>query len=637
MSAIWGAIDLGKNEIPESYVEIFHDAYKECVIDKTEIYRKGNVLMGCEIQYFTPQSIGEKLPCENDKYCFVADVYLDNREELLEDSVFEGKDRKSIPDGEILFTWYTTYGKDKLKEAKGSYCFVIYDKSTENVQLVMDHMANRCLYYAVVGEVFFFSTLMEPIWKINQNIMHGNKKVLADYLAIEDRRVYLDYKQTIIEEIYHGVSGEILTVSKNVKSSAEYWNPRKLLGKYKGKTDEQYKAEFLASFEKVVRQAMRTDANVGILLSGGLDSTAVACMATKALKEKKQDLFAYTLVPVEDYVDDTHQWTNVNERELVEKSAEYWENVATHFESMPDINAWDCREEEAKITEGPFKSLQNVMMLRELGRKARAVGCRILLNGQLGNDTISYGNSGAYLYEEFVKFHWLRLWREINTHSAYFRYNKKKVLKQIWEQFKQTPETKPQTYEEFMSHTVLKEYTKAEFKKLMSSAPVRTRKDYLVYVLDKMRFRQIGDNETRISLYSGVICKDPTRNVEFMEFCLSLPTEQFQKGCTNRRLVYEYMKDIYPPHMLDQRLPKGRQSADFFYRLRNKKKEMIAAIEEMLMEENSLMDIKKMREFWKEQKNIFEKQELLDEDKSVLEYWLYVLQAADLMKQYNFF
>lgn len=225
----------------------------------------------------------------------------------------------------------------------------------------------------------------------------------------------------------------------------------------------------------------------------------------------------------------------------------------------------------------------------------------------------------------------------MRTIIAYFRYNKKKVLKQIWEQFKQTPETKPQTYEEFMSHTVLKEYTKAEFKKLMSSAPVRTRKDYLVYVLDKMRFRQIGDNETRISLYSGVICKDPTRNVEFMEFCLSLPTEQFQKGCTNRRLVYEYMKDIYPPHMLDQRLPKGRQSADFFYRLRNKKKEMIAAIEEMLMEENSLMDIKKMREFWKEQKNIFEKQELLDEDKSVLEYWLYVLQAADLMKQYNFF
>lgn len=645
MSAIWGAINLEMEEIPEGFAAIFHQAYRDCVIDKTASFTERNVLLGCEHQFFTEQARREQLPRKGeDGSCFVADVYLENREELLKDAIFAGNVKARLtaedetkademPDGEILFRFFQKYGKSRLGEVRGSYAFVHYDAKSNVVSIVTDHLANRCLYYAVIDQVLYFSTLMEPIVTLNRDKLHANQKVLQDFMAIPDVRVYLDHEATVFFEIRHVAAGEILEITGGDTYATKYWEPLKDWKPFRNKTDEEYRREFREIFDRSVRSCLRTQESIGIFLSGGLDSTAVACVAAGQLKEQGKKLHAYTMIPTVGYQDDTGERVNVDERALVHATAMHLGNVEEHYESLDQINAWDCMEEQIRLLEGPFKSMQNVMMLGELGKLAREDGCRIVLNGQLGNDTISYGDIAGFLYEMFRGGHWIKLWKELGTHSKYLKYNKKKAAKQIWERLLSS-EPK-ERYAVFQKKTLLKEYSQRQFEEMTRRKKIRTRREYLPLILDPMRFRQIGDNETKLSLRAGILIKDPTRNVELLEWCLRLPSEQYNKNCTNRRLVYEYLSDIMTPEILDQRLPKGRQSADEFYRLEERKGEMFHAMEIMFREHPCpVLDEKKLAKRLEECKELFERRTSTALDRAALEELLYAYEICKLWQIY---
>ena len=640
MSAIWGAIHLEGKKIPEEFGKIFHKRYQDCVIDKTEILCEGSVLMGCEHQFFTSEAGDEKLPFrEEDGSCFVADVFLDNREELLRGLGDEAENGKSgrnaggVTDGEILRRIFEADGAAGIKKTRGSFAFVHYDAKSRRITMAMDQLANRCLYYALVDRIFYFSTLMDPIAELCKGKLHVNQTVFEDFLANSDRRVYLDPEATVFLEIRHAKAGEILHVSGGEMTKESYWEPLKEHAFFRKKEDATYQKELRALLSQAVERSLRSAGEVGIFLSGGLDSTAVACVAGPKLSEKGKKLYAYTMVPMAKYQDDTGERVNVDERELVHATALHLGNVEEHYESLEQVNSWDCMKEQLDLLEGPFKSMQNVMMLGKLGRMARADGCRIVLNGQLGNDTISYGDTAGFLYELFRYGHWLRLWKETGKHSKYFRYNRKKVLLQIWERLLSKEDCL--SYQDFQKQMLLTEYSPKRYRELTHHKKIRTRKEYLGLILDKMRFRQIGDNETRMSLYAGVLIKDPTRDVDLLEWCLRLPAEQFNKNCTNRRLIYDYLADLMTPEILDQRLPKGRQSADEFYRLEAKKEEMYRDMRAVFEKKPCpVLDQKKLLAFLEEHRELFMRKTCTEAERKALETLLYAYEACLLHEKY---
>ena len=634
MSAIWGAINIAGGQIPQEYVELFHKAYEECVIDSWNYVLEENVLMGCELQCFTPQSAREQLPVKDEEKqsFFTADVYIDNREKVLQDPIFAGEDKEQITDSSILLRLIQTHGIDYIKEIHGSYTFVYYDKKNNKAYITADHMCNRCLYYAFEKDILFFSTLIEPIALINKGKFHPDQNTFQDFLGIEDLRVYLDYEATIFAEIKHVVAAEILSFDQDGMHRHTYWDPLKGLRIQKGKTDETYQKELHELFGKAVRQSLRTDGEVGIFLSGGLDSTSVACMAAPMLKEKGKDLYGYTMVPMKEYTDDTGDRVNVNEHDLVHETAMFLGNVKEHYETLDEINCWDCLKPQLDLLEGPFKSLQNVAMLKALAVKAYRDGCRIILNGQLGNDTISYGEQNWYIYELFATLRWRELWRELHRHSAFYRYKPKKMIRQIFHMMFRKHEKGD--YNHFLETTWVKEYSKKQYDKTLIDENIKTRKEYMPFIMDRMRFRQIGDNETRLSLASGVLSKDPTRDIAFFEWCLSLPTEQFNKSCTNRRLVYAYMAPYLPKAILDQRLPKGRQSADTYFRLKQRKMEIYNVLKETFQREHPYLRNDRILESLESHKAIFEKEGWEPEERGIFDRFLCARELYLLYDKY---
>lgn len=146
MSAIWGVIHLEGKSIGKALGDTFHEAYRDCVIDRSESICRGPVLMGLELQCFTPQAKKEKIYDSGETgVCFVSDVYLDNREELLRDPIFNSPADRDPSDGEILQRCFEAYGTEGLNRVYGSYAFVRYDAKLGLVSLGTDHMSNRCL------------------------------------------------------------------------------------------------------------------------------------------------------------------------------------------------------------------------------------------------------------------------------------------------------------------------------------------------------------------------------------------------------------------------------------------------------------------------------------------------------------
>jgi asparagine synthase (glutamine-hydrolysing) len=111
-----------------------------------------------------------------------------------------------------------------------------------------------------------------------------------------------------------------------------------------------------------------------------------------------------------------------------------------------------------------------------------------------------------------------------------------------------------------------------------------------------LALRQIGEMHTKLSLSTGVLVRDPTKDRRIVEFCLNIPIEQFQKAGEERRLISVYMKNIVPPHIISERRI-GVQSSDIKYRLQECWPDILEYCAELFRQDqpDSLIDGVKIR------------------------------------------
>lgn len=600
MSAIWGTISLNNLFVNSNCLEIFHQTYSNCKIDRSESLSFSNGIIGCEIQYFTKEASFERLPInKEDSFLFTADVCLDNREELLLDSLFSDSNHETIPDGTILFEIYHKYGPNGLKKAYGSYSFVYYNAQKQYIDIVMDHTGNRCLYYSFSDGVVSFSTLISPLLYITPSKPQLNEKSLANFLSSKEFLVYQNPEDTFFTDVKHALPGEIIRISLNGIQHFSYWNPIKLLNSLSNKTDSEYCQLFTDCFQKCVKESLRTDGEVGILLSSGFDSTSVACFASPLLKKSGKKLFSYTMIPQKDFINDLPAHHNPNEEPQVKSTSDFLGNVVPHFDSFDDYDPWLCLNQQIAHLEEPYKSLQNSLGLYHLTEMAHADNCKILLNGGFGNETISYSNPISFLFETLIHFRFFTFFKEIFSKGT-FVYRKKFILHSLI-QYLLPPKRNYESPKEYNNNSFLNSNTIEKYhlyqnykKRTIRLKNVKTRKKYLYIALDKLALRQMGDYQTKDSLFLGVLSKDPTKSPRLIELCFSFPSDQFDKNCIPKRLVNHYLKDILPPHITDPKLPRGKQSADLKFRLDKNINDIFETLKKDFSDDNKLIDSQKV-------------------------------------------
>lgn len=568
MSAIWGAIDLERNRIASEIQEKMKKPYRNCVLDRTEYLCEDNILMNCGIQYFTPEAKREKLPICTERYAFTADVVLDNRLELKE-KYPEFVDL-SQPDGDILFRLISNRGKECLNDILGVYSAVLYDKKKNEIFLFTDATGQRVLYYRQIGSVFYFSTLMNPLIEVTED-RTLNDRWLMDFLAMDYLFMVNETTETPIKEILRLAPAEAVTVKRDVLEKEIYWDPFVNFKENVGKTDEEYKKEFLTVWEKAVTSQIRSENPISILLSGGLDSTAVAAIAAPYLKKKGKKLYSYTSVPSKGYQSNNDGYYIDNEQADVEKTVEYFGNMEPTYIDLEGKNAWELRKEEMKCMEIPYKSCQNLLWIRESMERAYQNHSRIMLNGSYGNTSISYTNMNVFFNMLYGTGQKRRLQRELKLFSANMGFDKDYACSQIQKEMSEDYRKAGYSYRySFVNREYADQMECDERIEEINRKVYEANKDYELERRQRINWlamRQIGETDTKHSLYTGVLRRDPTQDKRVLEFCLHIPLDCYCKEGVDRRLVKEYLKDLIPTHVITFG-KQGRQSADFQYRFK---------------------------------------------------------------------
>ncbi len=229
----------------------------------------------------------------------VADLRLDNREELAEALAIDSVALTKLADSALLMRAYRKWGEGCAERLLGDFAFAIWDASARKLFLGRDHMGTRYVHYYRGRDFFVFSTEKKGLWAIA-----GAPRRLDDFKV--GQRLTLDMNHvggaTLFQDVFGVLGGTIMTVAADgAVSSRRYWEPHadpSHLGR-----DEAY---YIATYRRLMAEAVqcrlrRATRPVGLFMSGGFDSAAIAALAGPVVSAKNRKLIAVASVMPEDY------------------------------------------------------------------------------------------------------------------------------------------------------------------------------------------------------------------------------------------------------------------------------------------------------------------------------------------------
>ncbi len=206
---------------------------------------------------------------------------LYNYREVRADLEKRGHKFVTSSDTEILPHLYEEYGEAMLDEINGMFAFALWDKRKQKLLIARDKFGEKPLYYGVFDGKLIFAS--EP------KVLLANPAVKAE-INLNSLRQYLSFDYVPApNSIYKGISklpaAHFLTVERGEIKTRRFWN----LTWQKSSTNlslSDSAKELRELLADAVRMRLVADVPLGILLSGGVDSSTVAAFATQFSSEK---------------------------------------------------------------------------------------------------------------------------------------------------------------------------------------------------------------------------------------------------------------------------------------------------------------------------------------------------------------
>ena len=600
MSAILGMISK-KDSISDSVIGMMKNSMKVFKIDNYQEVMQGTVYFACGRQYITKEDSTDNLPLYDEKrqIMFTADCVLSNRNELITElsEVCSQEELRAAGDGQLSYKAYLHWGETFVEHLRGSFSFAVYRMEESELLLYADHFARRYLAYYMDLDKICFSTAYQPILAVlGDGTYKLNRKWIVSAYTDCSADVIKLHGETVYENIFHVEPGQYIKIrgNENRVEKHTYWNPLQTVQKLSGKTDEEYREIFLTTFKNAVKGLLRTNGEVGIMLSGGLDSSSVAAFAALELKPKNKKLYSYTAVPASEYSYRNTALNIENETAFIVAQQEMHSNLCPRFVSADDKNCFTDIMSHAAFYRKPVKPIINMVNIDAMMKGAASDKCKIMMSGQNGNATISYGRITTYLYQKLGALRFREAYREFLCFCKKHRVSKKYFMKVYFKTFLEE-KVKPYKFGEdcfLKQEDIQKNRLKKQERKIVKSRGTgsmdseRQRKGFCFMPLV---YQHMGFYDTYNSLRYGILSVDPTLTKEMVELCMSMPIDCFVRGGKERRAVRDYMKGYVPDVILDNYAGRGVQAADYAFRV-NRDWDNIKSDVESLLSNPSLLE-----------------------------------------------
>jgi len=579
MSAIAGIYHLNDEPINLEHGNRMMKELEKYPADDIQTWHNDKVFLGCHAQWITPESVGEKLPYYDHlrKLAITADAIIDNRDELFERLQVDKRKRKDITDSELILLSYHKWGEESPKYLVGDFAFMIWDEKKQQIFGARDPSGYRTLYYFKNNSHLTFCTTIEPLLSLPYIEKQLNENYLAEFLAITGMIDTVDARTTPFKNIdqvppFHSIS--IVGERINLKRYGTFMPKEKL----KLKSNEEYVEAFQEVFQKAVNSRLRTYREVGSQLSGGLDSGAIVGFAAKELQRENKTLHTFSYIPPKDFVDFTHKQLMPDERPFIKKTVDYVGGISDCYYDFDGRSSYSEIDEYLDVMEMPYKFAENSFWLRGIFEKAHEKGVGVLLNGDKGNSTISWGSALDYYAILLKKFRWLRLIQELHFYSMKTGGARFRLLPDIVKigfplinqmAARNNAEDLPilinsRFAERTGVFSKLNEYGIDNSGWLVSKNLYEQRR----IIFDGISTWNSGSTfNAKLSLRYKLWKRDPSNDLRVVRYCFSVPEDQFVQNGLDRALIRRATENILPDQIrLNQRVW-GIQGADWLHRM----------------------------------------------------------------------
>src|ERR1700727_505057 len=210
---------------------------------------------------------------------FNGEIY--NHLDLRKDLESRGHHYRSKSDTETIVHLYEEYGRECVAHLRGMFAFAIWDRRKRCLFIARDRLGIKPLYYRFVGGTLLFGSEIKTILAYPGVKPQFNLGGLAEYLAFG----YLAGEASMYAGIRKLMPGHTLTVDEhgNLETS-QYWELDVRVDEG-SQSREYYVQRYREQLEECVASHLMSDVPLGVFLSGGLDSSAIAALTTKIRKQ----------------------------------------------------------------------------------------------------------------------------------------------------------------------------------------------------------------------------------------------------------------------------------------------------------------------------------------------------------------
>lgn len=200
--------------------------------------------------------------------------YLELRQQLIA----QGHRFRSHSDTEVILHLYEAEGPACVQRLNGMFAFAIWDSRTRTLFAARDRFGIKPFYYVHSYQAFAFASEIKALFQVGLLQPELNSDALADYLTFQ----FCLGDKTLFRHVYKLLPGHSLLLGPDGSLQIQpYWDLDFTVDT--DHTEEYFQHQLLRLLEDAVRLQLRADVPVGAHLSGGLDSSTLACLAAALL------------------------------------------------------------------------------------------------------------------------------------------------------------------------------------------------------------------------------------------------------------------------------------------------------------------------------------------------------------------
>lgn len=488
-------------------------------------------------------------PCISGDMAIVADIRLDNREDLLEALVLPDR---TISDSSLVLAAYRRWGEECPNHLLGDFAFALWDGGRRRLFCARDHFGVKPLYYHLGDDCLFLASELKAILAPAGIEPRLNERHMASILA-----GFIDETHATH---YVGVSrlppAHALVVTATGSRQWPYWQLEPATPVPRPDNAER----FLALFDEAVTARMR-GTNAGAMLSGGLDSSSIAVVAGRHERQAegaKLATFSLAFDPQ----------SGMDERPFIEAILAKGDFTA-NFIPVNDHAPFSDFEAVLREQEGIFLAT-GLSINRQLYTVAAAKGLRVILDGFGGDEVVSHGY--GLLRELAQSGRWIALRRELRAFADTYGDNRDRLLFTFFISYGQgrhlrplvravdrarsrvarSGKAAPQTpgwrrfiNKDFASRTDLFERIASHAR--LSRETASSEAAYHRWLISSPGVAHGFEVLDKAAASAGIEPRYPFWDKRLVEFCVALPaSEKLQQGWS-RSILRRAMDGILPP------------------------------------------------------------------------------------------